>query len=31
MLSRGLMVVMVSSTLLLWGDVAYCGAGKEAL
>ena len=31
MLSSGLMVVMVSSTLLLWGDVANCSAGKEAL
>ena len=31
MLSRGLMVVIVSSPLLLWADVANCGAGKEAL
>lgn len=27
----GLMVVMVISTLLMWGDVADCGAGQEAL
>lgn len=25
------MVVMVISTLLMWGDVADCGAGQEAL